>query len=154
MAHSETPGETPGGARLWRVRPDLMVLKAAGAAVFAAVAVFAAAVTGDRLGTALAGIAAVALAAFALRDLVAPVRLAAGPGGVTVVAGFARRVRLPWPEIRRVEATRHARYGLSWSLLEIETAEGLHLIGSAELGAPCEQVAQDLTRLRREVTAG
>ncbi|HEY9525156.1 MAG TPA: PH domain-containing protein, partial [Thermopolyspora sp.] len=56
--------------------------------------------------------------------------------------------RLAWPLIERVQATRHARYGLRWSLLEIETPDGLHLFGAAELGAPPAEVARELARLR------
>jgi hypothetical protein len=127
------------------VRRDLAVLKGAGAVVFAVLALFA---RGDWAGVSLAGLAALLLAGLALRDVLAPVRLAADHEGLTVVRGFAGTRRVPWPEVERIEVGEHGRYGLRWSLLEIETGEDLHLFGSNELGAPTAEVAGELSRLR------
>src|SRR6187549_2679866 len=81
----------------WRIRPVLPVTKLMGAV---AVVVLAVAFAGDDpIRWTIAAVAAIALAAWALRDLIAPVRLAADATGVTVITGFARRRHLPWPQI-------------------------------------------------------
>lgn len=127
------------------------MLKGTGAAGFAVLALFAAA---DWPGAALAVGAALLLGGLALRDVVAPVRLAADHDGLTLVEGFAGTRHVAWPEVERIRVGEHARYGLRWSLLEIETAEDLHLFGSNELGAPCAEVAGELSRLRSGERAG
>ena len=64
------------------------------------------------------------LAGWALRDLIAPVRLAADADGVTVVTGFARRRRhLPWAQIERVRVDRRDRLGLRSEMLEIDAGD-------------------------------
>lgn len=132
----------------WRVAPGLVALRCAGAAVFALVAVVTAAVGADPVGVFLAGLAAVGLGVFALRDLLAPVRVEADAGGVTVVAGFARRIRLPWPAVELVRVDVRSRYGLRSEHLEIDAGESVHLFSAAELSAPVDQVAASLNALR------
>jgi hypothetical protein len=132
----------------WRVRRDLMAAKAAGAAGFAVLALASWSYFGDRAGAFLAAGAAALLGVLALRDLLSPVRLAADPGGLTVVEGFAGRRRLSWPEVVRVEVREHNRYGLRWRLLEIETGDDLYQFGAHELGVPCVDAAAELTMLR------
>jgi hypothetical protein len=130
--------------RQWRVRRDFTALKWAGAVGFGVIGV----VAGDARGMALCAVAAAVLAAFAVRDMVAPVRLAADEHGVTVVTGLARTQRLSWPDITHIRVGRNARYGLRWELLEIETDDSLHLFSSYELGTSCMEVAEELFRLR------
>ncbi len=65
-----------------------------------------------------------------------------------VVTGLARRERVFWSEVAHIRVARNARYGLRWELLEIETAETLHLFSSHELGTSCIDVADELFRLR------
>ncbi|WP_248965042.1 PH domain-containing protein [Sphaerisporangium perillae] len=134
-----------GTFRQWRVRREFILLKGAAAAAFAVIAF---AVSGDPRGMLLCAAAAVLLAGFALRDVVAPVRLTADEGGLTMVTGLARRERVPWPRVAHIRVARNARYGLRWELLEIETAESLHIFSSHELGVSCVQVAEELFRLR------
>jgi Bacterial PH domain len=96
---------TPGPAQ-WRRSPALPALKFAGAAVF----LLLGAVFGDetvRLVLALA--AAAGLAAWGVRDLVAPVRVAADADAVTVVVGYAGRRRLPWAQVENVRVDTRAR---------------------------------------------
>jgi PH (Pleckstrin Homology) domain-containing protein len=130
----------------WRIKPVLPVTKVMGAV---AVVVLALAFAGrDPIRWALSGIIAVALAIWALRDLLAPVRLAADGAGVTMVTGFARRRRLAWSEIERVRVERTNRRGLRNELLEIDAGGTIHLFSAYELGALPEDVAAALADLR------
>jgi hypothetical protein len=99
-----------------------------------------------QLTMALAG--AAALAAFAVRDVVAPVRLAADADGVTVVTGYANRRRIPWGSIERVRVDARSRLGRRLEFLEIDTGEALHLFNRTELSADPDDVAAELAHLR------
>lgn len=121
------------------------MLKAAAALACAVMAVLS---IGDRAFLLLAGIGTVALAGFALRDILIPVRLAADPTGVTVVRGFAGRRHIPWPEIERIRVYESRRYGLRTRLLEIDTGDSVHLFGAGDLGAEPEEVADRLRAMR------
>ncbi|RCG32819.1 PH domain-containing protein [Sphaerisporangium album] len=131
-------------ARQWRVRRDFTALKWTAAAAFCVLGF----VSGDVRAVILCVGGALLLGGFALYDVVAPVRLAADDQGLTVVTGVARRRRVLWPEITNIRVAETTRYGLRWSLLEIETAESLHLFSSFELGTSCMEAADDLYRLR------
>src|SRR5829696_72703 len=123
----------------------MTVLKAAGAAMFVIAAVLLAR---DAAGLALGLLAAAVLGGFALRDVVAPVRLAADPNGVTVVTGFNGRRHIPWAEVQRVRVNVQRRLGRRLEFLEIDTGETLHLFSAAELGGDCDEVATALATLR------
>ena len=134
------------GVMQWRVKPVLPATKLMGAAVVMTLAaVFA---REDPVRWALAGITAAALVVWAVRDLVVPVRLTADATGVTVVAGFARRRHLPWPQIERVRVERATRRGLTTERLEIDAGDGIYLFGMQELGARPDDVATALADLR------
>jgi Bacterial PH domain len=102
----------------------------------------------DPIRWVLAAVVAVALAVWALRDLIAPIRLAADATGITVLAGFARRRHLAWSQIERVRVERTTRRGLRSELLELDAGESIYLLGAAELGALPEDVAAALADLR------
>jgi hypothetical protein len=123
----------------------MTILKAAGAAMFLVAAVLLAR---DAAGLALGLLAAGVLGGFALRDVLAPVRLAADPNGVTVVTGFNGRRHIPWAEVERVRVDSQRRLGRRLEFLEIDTGETLHLFSSAELSADCDDVAAALATLR------
>ena len=146
-ARAGGPVSGNGGVR-WRVRRDLTWAKAGGAGLFAALALWAAIATGEGAGAFLAGAAATLFAVLTLRDLIAPVRLAADAAGLTVVDGFAAARRLGWSEVERVEVREHTRYGLRWRLLEIETVDDLYQFAGHELSADCADVAAELAALR------
>jgi hypothetical protein len=129
----------------WRVNSRLTGIKIAGAAGFLVAAVV---FGSDPVGVAIAVIAAAALGGYALRDLLAPVRLAADPTGVTVVSGFAGHRHLAWGEIERIRVHERRRFGARNQLLEIDTGDSLHLFSGYELSAPCADVAARLERLR------
>src|SRR3569833_3205718 len=132
----------------WRVAPALTLLKFAGALLLAAVAALSGA---ERERLLLAGVAALALGAYGLRDVLAPVRLSADDEGETVVSGFAGHRRIPWREVDRVGVGEHRGLGRRTHVREVDTGESLHLCGRHDLGAPCEEVAETLLGLRGSV---
>ncbi|GAA1802330.1 hypothetical protein GCM10009835_21310 [Planosporangium flavigriseum] len=133
----------------WRVNPRFTVLKFAVAVLFAVVAAM---FGSDPAGAGIALVAAAALAAFGLRDLLVPVRLAVDPTGVTVASGFAGRRHLPWAAIDRIRVDERRRLGVRSQLLEIDTGDSLHLFSAYELSASCEEVATLLQALRSQAT--
>ena len=122
------------------------MLKALGAlALLALGLVFAG---GDPVRPALAGLAAAGLLAWALRDVVAPVRLAVDRDGLTVLRGFAGRRRLPWDAVEAIRLDRRSRRGITAETLEIDAGESLHLFGRRDLDAPLDEVAAALDEAR------
>jgi hypothetical protein len=145
----------PGAASVagplrWRVNSGLTALKIGGVVLFLLAAALGAA---DPFGFAIGVGAALVLGAFALRDLLAPVRLSADPTGVTVVAGFAGQRHLAWNEIERIRVDERRRLGARSQLLEIDAGESLHLFSGYELGASCAEVAELLESMRTRAAA-
>jgi hypothetical protein len=137
--------EGNGAERRWRVPPAHPVLKAAAAGAFALLAVWS---QDDRPFLLLAVVAAAGLAALALRDVIAPVRVAADGEGVTVVTGYAGRRHVPWPSVREIRVDERRRMLLSSRLLEIETDDDLYLFSAFDLGDDVRDAAEALRRLR------
>ncbi len=145
VATPEPPaGDDPTGAQ-WRVPPRVLALKLAGTVAFLLVA---AVLRGSPPSAVVALAAAAVLGVLAVRDVVAPVRLAADDSGVTVVSGYAGRRRLAWADIERIRVDRRRRRGPRADLVEIDTGEKLYLFGATELGAPCGEVVDALKALR------
>ncbi|MEN3309876.1 MAG: hypothetical protein V7603_6078 [Micromonosporaceae bacterium] len=144
-SHGVPAGVGPVAAARWRVDTRLTGMRIAGTLIFAAAAVL---LRGDPLGLALCALAAAALLVYTARDVLAPVRLAADAEGVTVVAGFARRVRLRWDQIDRVRVDRRRRLGTVAELLEIDAGDTLHLFSSYDLGVAPHEVEQTLRTVR------
>jgi hypothetical protein len=138
---------TPSGALAWRVSPALPALKLAGAAALGLLAlVFGA----DAVRWALAAVAIAGLLAWAARDLLAPVRLAADAAGVRIISGYAGTRDLPWERIERVQVDARPRLGLRTETLEIDAGDTLHLFGPYDLNAPPAEVAARLNALRSD----
>ncbi|GAT69790.1 hypothetical protein PS9374_05470 [Planomonospora sphaerica] len=129
----------------WRVRREILVLKAAGALALAVATVLS---QGDVRGMFLAGAGTVMLAVLALRDLLVPVRLSADGEGVVVTKGFAGSERVPWSQVERIRVDTRTRFTSRTELLEIETRDGLFLLSRFDLGAPVQQVADTLRAFR------
>jgi hypothetical protein len=130
----------------WRIRPVLPVTKLMGAvAVLVLATAFGAP---DRIRWGMAAVAALLLGIWALRDLIAPVRLAADDAGVTVVTGFARRRRLPWEQIESVRVDRRVHRGLRSEWLELDTGDAVFQFSVHDLGALPADVAASLADLR------
>jgi len=125
----------------------LPVAEGLAALAFAAAAV----ATTDRLATVMGAVAAVVLAVFAVRDVVAPVRVSADGQGVTVVQGFATRRRIPWAEIVAIRVgSGRGRFGRTGILLEIDTGDTVHLFTRRDLGDDPDAVAETLDTLGRD----
>ncbi|GIG89242.1 PH domain-containing protein [Plantactinospora endophytica] len=140
--HSEP--DTP--PRRWRVETTLPVFKLGGAGLFVALGVLFADGDPVRLGAGL--LVAAVLAGWAVRDLVAPVRLAVDDDGITVIQGFAGRRHIPWSEIERISVDSRPRLGLTTETLEIDRGAGLHLFSRYDLGAAPRDVAEVLRGVR------
>lgn len=129
----------------WRVKPALPITKLTGAAALPAlVAIFA---PDDLSRWLIAGVAAAGIAVWAARDLLVPVRLAAGPEGITVVTGFARSRHVPWQQIERVRVE-PARRGRRREVLEIDAGDSIYTFTEPQLNALPEDVATQLAGLR------
>ncbi|TDD63628.1 PH domain-containing protein [Actinomadura rubrisoli] len=137
--------EHAGTGQHWRVPAKQLVAKWAAAAAVGALAVLN---SGDVQRLLLAGVAALGLAVLALRDVLAPVRVAADHEGVTLVTGYAGRLRVPWDEVTAIRVDERRRLLLHTRLLEIETADDLHLFSAFDLGADVHDVADALYRQR------
>ncbi|MCI4063259.1 PH domain-containing protein [Micromonospora sp. R77] len=136
----------PSPNRQWRVPRVLPVAKLIGAALLVALGLLLA--DGDPVRPVVAGVVAALLAGWAARDLVAPVRLAVDPGGITVAHGFAGRRRLPWSQVEAITVARRSHRGLTSETLEIDAGESLHLFGRYDLDAPLDEVAGTLHAAR------
>ncbi|MEU4836173.1 PH domain-containing protein [Streptosporangium sp. NPDC023615] len=140
--------ETSGRILRWRVRRDLLVMKAVAALALAVLATVALLSLDDLRGTLLAGAASVVLAVLAARDVLAPVRLIADGEGLIVVKGFARSERVPWRAVERIRVDSRARFTSRTELLEIDTGDDIHLLSRFDLGVPCQEVAEELRSFR------
>src|SRR5690606_6641370 len=106
----------------WRVPVRVPAAKA----VLVAVLLYLAVVTRHGgWGVAVALVAAGGVAVWALRDLLVPVRVAAGAERVTVVVGLGRRVTLPWSRVDRVRVDGRRRT----RQLEIDAGEAGYAAG-------------------------
>ncbi|MFC4111237.1 PH domain-containing protein [Nonomuraea zeae] len=130
---------------MWRVRRELAVFKILGALVCAGLAVYWWA-GNDVRGVILAVPAAVLLGAMGLRDVLAPVRLAADESGITVVHGYVGHRHVPWEAIEDIKVDVRRRWGRRSEMLEIDTGDYLHIFSSHDLGAAPTEVAAALRR--------
>lgn len=122
------------------------VFKLVGAVAFVAGGLLLA--DGDPVRLALALLAAAGLVVWAVRDLVAPVRIAIDPAGVTVISGYAGRRHLSWREIEKITLDTRPRRGLRSEILEIDTGSALHIFSRYDLDAPPDEVAAALRSAR------
>lgn len=133
------------GEAAWRVDKRLTVAKWVGAAIFALAALIG---FRDPAQLIVVGIAAALLLALAVRDLISPVRLAAGPEGVTVAAGLRGRRTIPWSQVEHIKIDARRGMLLRSQVLELDAGDQLYFFSVNELGAPCEDVAETLAAIR------
>jgi hypothetical protein len=155
---ASTPEPVPAGASgetaetreipesvTWRVDKRLTVGKWAGAVIFALAAVLGFPDPGQVI---VVGIAALLLAVLAVRDLAAPVRLAADPAGVTVSTGFAGRRSIAWAEVAKIKVDARKGVFLRSQVLELDVNDNLYFFSVNELSTPCDEVADQLMAMR------
>ncbi|MET0424585.1 MAG: PH domain-containing protein [Actinoplanes sp.] len=130
----------------WRIKPVLPVTKLMGAV--AAIVLAVAFATNDPVRWALAALVAAGLTIWAVRDLIAPVRLAADADGLTVLTGFLRRRRLAWAELERIRVDSRTHRGLRSEMLELDAGDAIYMFSANDLGALPDEVAAALADLR------
>lgn len=133
----------------WRVRPVMPVLKGAGAVLFLGAAVLT---RSDPVGVAIGAVAALVLAALAVRDVVAAERLAADADGVTVTTWYAGHHRLAWADIERITVDRRSRLGIRTELVEVDAGDAIYQFSRNELGESPDDVVAALAALRTGVS--
>lgn len=133
---------------MWRVRREPIFAKAGAALACLALGVYWF-LQDDTRGVILAVPATLLLGAMALRDVLAPVRLATDESGITVVHGYVGRRHVPWSQIEDIKVDINRRYGLRSEILEIDTGDNLHIFSRNDLGASPTEVAAELRRLRQ-----
>jgi hypothetical protein len=142
-------GTTPGGAPVdsvsYRVDPRLTAVKVGGFVIFALAALT---FRDDRAKLAFTAVAALVVGVYALRDLLAPVRLAANRQGLTVVRGYAGHRDLEWGEIEGLRLDERRRLGTRSAALEIDTGDHLYLLSPYDLGTDPAEAVEALDRLR------
>lgn len=143
-----TMSSQPWSPQPWRIKPVLPVTKLLGA-VAVLVLVFAFG-RDDAVQWSLAAAISAGLAAWAVRDLIAPVRLAADAEGITVIAGYARRRRLPWEQIAAVRLDDRDRLGVRNEMVEIDADDALYLFSIHDLGAEPREVLAVLAQLQAQ----
>jgi hypothetical protein len=117
-------------------------------AALAVALVLGAWVAGQKAGWVICGLAAAGLAGYAVRDLVAPVRLRADRQGVEIIHGYAGHRRLAWADIEGVRVDERVRFGREVQTLELDAGESLHIFSARDLGTAPADVAETLARLR------
>jgi hypothetical protein len=139
------PAADGDATQAWRVSPALVWVKVGATFAFAVAAVL---LLREPTTAAAAGLGAFVVGAWAVRDLLVPVRLAADEDGVTVVTGYAGRRRVPWSQIERVRVDDRPRFGVRSEMLELDAGDSLYLFSTYDLNARCGDVADALTALR------
>jgi Bacterial PH domain len=142
-SRDDEPEDVPSApltAAKWHVDRTMIVAKVIAVIAFAAVPqVFQLNSASRWFGL----IVAATLAAYAVRDVIAPVRLAADPDGLTVIRGYAGHRRLAWSEVERLRVDRKRS-----SMLEVEAAESLHLFSRYDLSMPPDEALTMLEQIR------
>jgi hypothetical protein len=145
-----TMSSQPWSPQPWRIKPVLPVTKLLGAvAVLVLVLAFG---RDDAVEWFLAAALSAGLTGWAVRDLIAPIRLAADAEGVTVIIGYARRHRLPWGQIAAVRLDHRDRLGVTNEMVEIDADDGLYLFSMHDLGAEPRAVLEVLAQLHAQAT--
>jgi hypothetical protein len=145
-----TMSSQPWSPQPWRIKPVLPVTKLLGA-VAVLVLVFAFG-REDAVQWVLAAVVSAGLAAWAVRDLIAPVRLAADAEGITVISGYASRRRLPWAQIEAIRLDHRDRLGVSSEMVEIDADDALYLFSMHDLGAEPREVLAVLEHLHAQAS--
>ncbi|HZE41628.1 MAG TPA: PH domain-containing protein [Stackebrandtia sp.] len=131
--------------RQWRVPRHVVVIKVAATAAFALAALWFSA---DVARFAIAVLATLVSAAYAVRDLIWPIRLTADAQGVGVSRGFMGLRHIAWGEIARIRVDERRRFGATTALLEIDIDYTLFLFSKHEIGEDPRAAAETLGAMR------
>jgi PH (Pleckstrin Homology) domain-containing protein len=131
----------PATSAQWRVDRTMLAAKVIGIVAFAAIPQ---AFQFNLVSRWFGALVAVALALYAIRDLVAPVRLSADQDGVRVVVGFAGHRDIPWSEVDGLRIDPRRRSGF----LEVETSDTLHLFSRYDLSMLPADALEMLEQIR------
>lgn len=101
---------------------------------------------GDRPGSAMVGLGALAFLAAALWLASGPI-IVLDETGVTVRSGLQRK-HLPWSEVDNLGLTSHRRRGLTQHNLEIESGQDLMVFPDFLLGGRLDELVAESARLR------
>ncbi len=132
----------------WRADRRATILKFAGAAVFVVLPAFGAS---KNLAWLIGLVAAVGLFLFGLRDVIAPVRLAADADGVTVASGYAGHRRFAWSDLDRVRVDSRNRFGARSAFLEVDAGESLFFFSRYDLGEDPDDVLKAIEEIHPDV---
>ena len=132
----------------WRADRRATILKFVGAAVFVVLPAFGA---GQNLAWLIGLVAAVGLFLFGLRDVIAPVRLAADTEGVTVASGYAGHRRFAWSDLDRVRVDSRTRFGARSAFLEVDAGESLFFFSRYDLGEDPDDVLKVIEEIHPDV---
>jgi len=122
----------------------VIVAKFALAALLALIALF----MGNRPQVVIGLLAAVALAAYGLRDCVSRERVRADADGVVAVRGYVGRRHLAWSKIERVRVDTRSRLGARTELLELDAGDEIFLFSRFDLGVDPDDAAAALEAVR------
>jgi len=128
----------------WRVPRRATWGRFGGAAAVAALSLFAV----DLPQVIVALVAAAGLVAYAVRDLVAPVRLRLDPDGVVAVRGYAGRRAFPWSVIESVRLDSRLRLGIRAEAIELDAGDDILVFGATDLGVPVREAVRTVERFR------
>jgi PH (Pleckstrin Homology) domain-containing protein len=132
----------------WRAERRATIAKFAGAAVFLVIPLV---VTDQKLAWLLGILAAAGLTIYGLRDVLAPVRLAADADGLTVASGYAGHRRLTWSELDRVRVDSRTRLGARSAFLEVDAGESLYFFSRYDLSADPDDVLKVIEEIHPDV---
>jgi hypothetical protein len=108
----------------------------------------AAAVAPQTSQTTIGLIAALAVAAYAARDLATRTRLVADADGLIVARGYAGHRRLAWSEIERLRVDTRTRLGMRGAVLEVDAGEEIYLFTRNDLGADPHEALEIVEKVR------
>jgi len=140
------PAGSPGGGQAvsFRVPTGAIVAKFAICGVLALLtAIFA---VHEQIAVGAA--ATLAVAVYALRDVIARERLRADRSGVVAVSGYANRRHLDWSQIERIVVDSRLRLGARTETLELDAGDHIFLYGRLDLGVPPAEAEAALIAVR------
>jgi hypothetical protein len=142
----EPEGEPWPSAVSYGVPASVILGKFGVAAALAAIAL----IFGAREQVPIGLAAAVGIAVYAARDVLARERLSADFDGLTVISGYAGHRRLDWSDVERMSIDSRLRFGARTEILELDTGDHIFLFSRFDLGVPPEDALADLEALQPE----